>query len=94
METPSGGLHAGDWSTERKPSWRGNLSVGEGGGTGEGGSGDKANSFQAWVQMRFPPGEMAGVSEAFSTFSVLYLSGTKAISHFHPFSKRGPGTPR
>lgn len=44
--------------------------------------------------MGFPPGEMAGVSEAFSTFSILYLAGTKAISHFHPFSKRGPGTPR
>lgn len=65
--------------------------MGEGGGSGEGGSRDKANVFRTWVQMGFPPGEMAGVSEA---FSILYLSGTKAISHFHPFSKRGPGTPR
>lgn len=65
--------------------------MGEGGGSGEGRSRDKANVFQTWVQMGFPPGEMAGVSEA---FSILYLSGTKAISHFHPFSKKGPGTPR
>lgn len=68
--------------------------MGEGGASGEGGSRDKANIFRAWEQMSFPPGEMARVSEAFSTFSILCLSGTKAISHFHPFSKRGPGTLR
>lgn len=62
-----------------------------GGGQGKEGVEIKQTFFGHGYRWDFPPGEMAGVSEA---FSILYLSGSKAISHFHPCSKRGPGTPR